>query len=252
MKEQERIAGEKQARAPSGRAATYHDISEPSGRCRLRIDNVPMFGRGQIFVIGVSGNWEPLPGTGGLVFDSSDGSTIPMEMLDCLHHESGQPMRFVGYLEANHTPGVRHGESSSIPPIDSPMFVGCTPPTAQTRRLARDEAFEAELARYTQLRNQGVDPSLKLPFIKAYTGKSHSTIYREIARGKFPPPIRHGKSVSWLFSHVDAYRLGNWIGATDMTAAGHGPVKPEYASPKPHAAGKRVNVGSHLQLASPR
>ena len=155
-----------------------------------------------MFAVEASGKWEQWPNDSGTEFNASCLSAGSVEIVDCVHHETSRPMRFVGFLEANHTAGL-------------PICAGAV----NARAATADEAFNAELARHIQLRNQGVDSSLKLTFIKAYTGKSHSTIYREIARGKFPPPIRHGKSVSWLMSHIDAYRLGNWMSPADRPCA---------------------------------
>lgn len=238
------------ALTPSVREAVFHGVSAKSSRCRLKVGNVPMFGRGQMFAVAASGKWEQWPNESGIESNTSCWAAGPVEILDCVHHETGRPMRFVGHLEANHTSGVL---INAIAGAGRPAATGQhmaepsseSAPAAHTRCIKGNESFEAELAHLTQLRNQGFDPTLKLPFIKAYTGKSHSTIYREIARGRFPPPIRHGKSVSWLLSHVDAYRLGNWMRPTDMTAAGHEPVKTECASPKPRTARKHVDVGSH-------
>jgi prophage regulatory protein len=45
---------------------------------------------------------------------------------------------------------------------------------------------------------------LRLPEVKSRTGKSSSTIYAEIAAGKFPKPIKIGPNTSgWVESEVD-------------------------------------------------
>lgn len=47
---------------------------------------------------------------------------------------------------------------------------------------------------------------LRLPQVKARTGLSRSTLYREIASGRFPAPVRLGERASaWVASEVDAY-----------------------------------------------
>ncbi|MDZ4251490.1 MAG: AlpA family transcriptional regulator [Sulfuritalea sp.] len=45
---------------------------------------------------------------------------------------------------------------------------------------------------------------LRLPFVKARTGLSRSTIYLRIAAGAFPAPVNLGsRAVGWLESEID-------------------------------------------------
>lgn len=47
---------------------------------------------------------------------------------------------------------------------------------------------------------------LRLPFVKARTGLSRSTIYLRIAAGSFPKPVSLGsRAVGWLESEIDAW-----------------------------------------------
>lgn len=47
---------------------------------------------------------------------------------------------------------------------------------------------------------------LRLPAVKAKVGKGRSTLYADIAAGKFPKPIQIGpRSVGWLLSEVDEW-----------------------------------------------
>ncbi len=47
---------------------------------------------------------------------------------------------------------------------------------------------------------------LRRPKVSERTGKSRSTIYAEMAEGKFPRPVRIGpRAVGWVESEIDAY-----------------------------------------------
>jgi prophage regulatory protein len=47
---------------------------------------------------------------------------------------------------------------------------------------------------------------LRLPLVKTRTGLSRSTLYKQIADGKFPKPIRLGpRAVGWLESEIQAW-----------------------------------------------
>lgn len=59
-----------------------------------------------------------------------------------------------------------------------------------------------------KLREQGVDATFPMSFVKEHLGTSHSTLYREIKRGNFPAAIKAGHMSSWRFSEIEAYRLG--------------------------------------------
>jgi prophage regulatory protein len=53
------------------------------------------------------------------------------------------------------------------------------------------------------------DVVLKLSVVSAITGLPSSTLYRKVAAGEFPAPIKLGESASgWLLSEVEA-----WIAA---------------------------------------
>ena len=47
---------------------------------------------------------------------------------------------------------------------------------------------------------------LRRPKVSDRTGKSRSTIYAEMAEGKFPRPVRIGpRAVGWVESEIDEY-----------------------------------------------
>lgn len=48
---------------------------------------------------------------------------------------------------------------------------------------------------------------LKLPEVRTRTGKSTSTIYAEMAAGKFPRPLKRGRQSVWVASEVQAVIL---------------------------------------------
>lgn len=47
---------------------------------------------------------------------------------------------------------------------------------------------------------------LRLPAVKTRTGLSRSTLYKKIAQGEFPKPIRLGaRAVAWVEREVEAW-----------------------------------------------
>ena len=66
-----------------------------------------------------------------------------------------------------------------------------------------------ELAHDTTVGGRFKDAVLKRAMVSAITGLPASTLYRKVAAGEFPAPIKLGESASgWLLSEVDA-----WIAA---------------------------------------
>ena len=52
---------------------------------------------------------------------------------------------------------------------------------------------------------------LRMPEVCQYTGIRRSSVYRKLAEGSFPPPIRLGsRAVGWRLSDIDA-----WIAAPE-------------------------------------
>ncbi|MTW10615.1 AlpA family phage regulatory protein [Pseudoduganella eburnea] len=54
---------------------------------------------------------------------------------------------------------------------------------------------------------------LRLPAVKARTGKSRSAIYRDMRAGTFPQSIRVGlNSVAWSSQHIDDWQAARLQG----------------------------------------
>jgi len=49
------------------------------------------------------------------------------------------------------------------------------------------------------------DRMIAIKELEIFLGISRPTIYRLVAAGKFPKPIRIGRSTRWLWSEVDRY-----------------------------------------------
>ena len=62
----------------------------------------------------------------------------------------------------------------------------------------------------------------RLPSVLSRTGMGKSWIYREIAAGRFPPPVKIGRSSGWDTSAVDA-----WI--ENALISGSPPYRAQYA-----------------------
>lgn len=208
---------------PQNMPDTFHGTLN-SGRHKLLINGVKMLGRGQLFTFHTSNKWLVVPHIG-VMSNLSEVKIELIVMLDCIDHKTRESKRFIGLLEPNHSPANPQKTipaTCKIPPAisllrDIPLQVGnsCSlDPKRETQKQAKHEIdVSNELASAMKSLEQGVDPTLKMPFIKVHLDLSHSTIYRELKRGRFPPPIKHGKAVTWLFSQIEAYRLGNWVPA---------------------------------------
>ena len=60
---------------------------------------------------------------------------------------------------------------------------------------------------------------MKLPAVKAATGHGRSSIYKQIAAGKFPKPVKLGpKAVAWVEDEIAAYNEAK-IAARDSGGA---------------------------------
>lgn len=47
---------------------------------------------------------------------------------------------------------------------------------------------------------------IRLPEVKRRTGKGKTSIYHDIAEGKFPPPVNLGpRAVAWVDQEIDDY-----------------------------------------------
>ena len=59
-------------------------------------------------------------------------------------------------------------------------------------------------------------PILRLPAVLRLTGRARTTIYEDIAAGRFPKPIKLGpRSVGWLQPEVEAW-LSDRVAARGM------------------------------------
>ena len=70
------------------------------------------------------------------------------------------------------------------------------------------EQYASDMVRVKAALEAGLDPTVKLPFVATHTQRSPATLYRDIASGHLPKPTKVGRSSSWRFSDVEAYRAG--------------------------------------------
>lgn len=67
--------------------------------------------------------------------------------------------------------------------------------------------YPAETARRHRLRSTAVDPLLTRPEVEAEIGLGRSTIYRLMAAGAFPRPLRIGRqAVRWPRSAIEKWK----------------------------------------------
>jgi predicted DNA-binding transcriptional regulator AlpA len=72
------------------------------------------------------------------------------------------------------------------------------------------ENFISELASISAHRQAGLDPDVKVAFIVQYVHESHANLYRKMAAGLFPKPIKRGRGSFWPMSQVEAYKRGEY------------------------------------------
>jgi predicted DNA-binding transcriptional regulator AlpA len=173
----------------------------PSGRHKLRICNKNWFGHGVAIKRDKDGNWKPLEDSEFYKIGLSIEGIAKISTLDCVDRKHGFPVRFLGRLEENNT------APSSFSELE---VVKSQPPTKKRKQtLGSEPKYTKELARVRAIQKEGLDPTVRMAFIKIYLGISSATVYREMSRRNFPMPIKNGRSSSWLLSQVDAYRLGS-------------------------------------------
>ena len=64
---------------------------------------------------------------------------------------------------------------------------------------------------------------LRLPTVKARTGLSRSSLYRQIAEDRFPKPISlSGRAVGWLESEVDEWLDRQIVDSRHLAQEGRG------------------------------
>lgn len=52
---------------------------------------------------------------------------------------------------------------------------------------------------------EGIDKRVKLPFVLDVLAVGKSTLYRGIKSGKYPPPVKEGRSSFWYMSTLQEY-----------------------------------------------
>jgi prophage regulatory protein len=80
------------------------------------------------------------------------------------------------------------------------------------------ELLDSLLARANVNKGHG-ESLLRLPKVKARTGKGTTTIYRDMANGTFPKPVQIGGGrVAWRESEIDAWIAARIEAAEPVTA----------------------------------
>lgn len=62
----------------------------------------------------------------------------------------------------------------------------------------------------------------RLPSVLSRTGMGRSWVYKEIAAGRFPPPVKIGRSSGWDASAVDAWIENALISGSSQSSARYG------------------------------
>lgn len=72
----------------------------------------------------------------------------------------------------------------------------------------KENRLKEEFARLGATVAQGFDPDVRLAHVIALTSESRATIYRKLAKGEFPIPMKRGRAIFWRLSQITEYRLG--------------------------------------------
>lgn len=103
-------------------------------------------------------------------------------------------------------------------------------PTSQAERgkspAVAIQKLQAELEFIGAMRKVGLDPDLKIRHVCVLLQESHASVYRKINLGKFPAPVRRGKSNFWPLSQIELYKSGEWA-ATSLAP----PAAPDATPP---------------------
>jgi predicted DNA-binding transcriptional regulator AlpA len=254
--------------------AIYHGIGEKYGRYKLRVDGVPMWGRGtlsriadkkspnralQQTLIGQTPHYQPdklldkrmlcqciktgeqfcfhgqLELTDKAITVTND--ELPMLVPVALIAEAKTELEFQASiaqqpkLESNcmmipaSTPEAEYQSGTEGSPALTSTAQACAElaqcsakglDAASHKAAARQAKFQQELTRIKHICATGLDPDVDMEFIRAYFPTSPATTYRKIKLGTFPAQIKRGGRSVWLFSVIEAYRLGRWISPVNL------------------------------------
>jgi predicted DNA-binding transcriptional regulator AlpA len=182
-----------------------------SGRIRLVKDNVVMYGLGKLYpVISkriVAGRTKvtlnPTPVRVSPVCNPQLGRKE--QRIACLGRNSGREFRFIGIIESTRPLGhaTDHKGKTLARTVSRTMNENIQP--LEELRVLED------LELISAARRAGFDPTLKLIQICAILQESRSSIYRKIASGAFPHPVKRGRGSFWPLSQVDEYASGKWV-----------------------------------------
>lgn len=236
--------------------ALYCGVHARTGGLKLLIEGKRKVGFGELYLLGSveeqTGPTVKLPELK-LVVPGIDFDAKLKVRLYCRCNKSGTEYLFCGYIEDYWpkeiaftapvdvlvpqlgTPAVSPDESQEI--VKTPL----KPKRASTVRCR--PTFDEELRRICSMRDAGLDPDLDMNFLIGYLPEGRATIYRKLKKKQFPPPLKRGGKVIWRLSVIEKYRLGQWVGKTDMDPAA-GSMSRETA-PTPSNTRKPANDGAH-------
>jgi len=180
----------------------------PSGHIKLVRGDVVMFGIGKLYPViskrEVAGRKKvKLNRTPVRVSPSySCEAGITERRIACLGRNSGKEFRFIGIIEST---GVRN---DAMKPVAGQKVISST--ANENIKCKEGRALIDELELIAAARGAGFNPTLRLNQVCALLQESRSNIYRKIACGAFPPPVKRGRGSFWPLSQVEKYAAGDW------------------------------------------
>lgn len=143
--------------------------------------------------------------------------------LICYGAKSGKRYVFIGRVER----AVKPKSTASTPELSAPtpdeetekslianetqagritIDPGCVKPDA------KQLAFRQEMQRVREMKAAGIDPDVRMDFMRIYLGEGRATLYRRMKMmpPQFPKPTKRGRGSFWPLSVVESYSKGEW------------------------------------------
>ncbi|MDB5855090.1 MAG: hypothetical protein JWR22_3131 [Herminiimonas sp.] len=100
---------------------------------------------------------------------------------------------------------------AQLPEVEVQTVRGIKRKKSRVERVPRDPKIsDSELTACLAARNAGFDPELKIYHFSTLAQESVQTLYRKMANGLCPRPMKRGRSSFWKLSEIETYMSGGW------------------------------------------